>query len=151
MTLPGKTVFQGNPPSSSHQPDKIEAAKWAHYVETLIEAGGVANAQFFETKAAMDADLAHDADSRAVVYGDSANNGIYLKSGASGAGSWSRILEYLPGYQIVSATDAGAGTANAIVATAAPAVSYTDTLALETLVPMRLKNCTPSVPLGEWL
>lgn len=42
------------------------------------------------TKAALDADLAHAADTVALVYGDStdANNDLYVKVGASGSGSW---------------------------------------------------------------
>lgn len=126
MPLPGKTIFQGNPPTADHQPDKVEAAKWAEYIEGLTTAAQYGNTVWFETKAALDTDLAHEAGTPAVVYGDGANNGVYLKSGASGAGSWARILTFLPGYQFVTATDAGAGTANAIAATAAPEVSYTD-------------------------
>jgi hypothetical protein len=44
----------------------------------------------FATKALMDADLAHDANTVALVTNDEtpANNGSYLKIGASGAGSW---------------------------------------------------------------
>src|SRR5690606_13215520 len=43
-----------------------------------------------ETRALLDADIAHDADTLALVYGDStdANNDIYVKVGAPGAGSW---------------------------------------------------------------
>ena len=44
----------------------------------------------FDTKANMDADLAHAAGSLALVTNDStpANNGTYRKTGASGSGSW---------------------------------------------------------------
>ena len=53
----------------------------------LGQAGGLLG---FSSKAAMDADLAHPAGTVAYVTNDAstANNGIYLKSGASGAGSW---------------------------------------------------------------
>lgn len=42
------------------------------------------------TKALLDADLAHDADAVALVYADptGANNDLYVKTGASGAGAW---------------------------------------------------------------
>lgn len=44
------------------------------------------------TRAALDADLAHAADTVALVYADptDANNDLYVKVGASGAGSWTR-------------------------------------------------------------
>ncbi len=47
------------------------------------------------TKAAVDADLAHPADSVALVFGDPtpALNGWYRKLGASGAGSWEQFEE----------------------------------------------------------
>lgn len=44
----------------------------------------------YETRAELDADLAHDADTIALVWGDpnDANNDFYTKVGASGSGSW---------------------------------------------------------------
>lgn len=50
------------------------------------------------TRAALYADLAHGADTLAVVYNDStsAYNGIYAKAGSSGAGSWSITNLALP-------------------------------------------------------
>lgn len=43
----------------------------------------------FTTKALMDADLAHPANTRAIVTADiDANKGIYTKTGASGSGDW---------------------------------------------------------------
>lgn len=43
-----------------------------------------------DTKANLDADLAHAANTIALVYADAtdANNDLYIKSGASGAGAW---------------------------------------------------------------
>jgi lysophospholipase L1-like esterase len=51
----------------------------------------------FTTKALMDADLAHEANITALVTNDttSTNNGIYIKLGASGAGSWQKS-DYIP-------------------------------------------------------
>jgi len=52
-------------------------------------------------------------------------NGIYRKAGGSGSGSWSRVAD-LP-YSFIRLSDAGAGTANAIVATSSiplPTAAY---------------------------
>ncbi len=44
----------------------------------------------YDTRAELDADLAHDAGTKAFVWNDlaEANNDYYIKSGASGAGAW---------------------------------------------------------------
>lgn len=75
------------------------------------------------TRADLFADLAHDADGIAWVYGDTtvAYNGVYRKSGASGTGSWSRVLD-LP-YSFIRASNVGAGTPNAIQATTSQPVT----------------------------
>lgn len=56
-------------------------------IRQFLAGGGVSG---YQTKALMDADLAHAANSIAFVAGDSLalNNGWYIKSGASGTGSW---------------------------------------------------------------
>lgn len=51
----------------------------------------------FASKTLMDADLAHAEGTKALVYADSSpetHNGVYIKSGASGAGSWGN--RYVP-------------------------------------------------------
>jgi hypothetical protein len=55
-------------------------------IRALRSAGAVA----FVTKAAMDADLSYPAHTEGHVWNDGtpANNGVYIKSGAAGAGSW---------------------------------------------------------------
>lgn len=118
----------GIPSSGVKQPEKSKIREWGTYIESLTMAASYGNTVWFATKALLDADLAHAAGVPAIVYADTtaANNGIYIKAGASGAGSWGQIITYLPGYQFVTATDAGAGTANAIVATSSPRVAYTD-------------------------
>jgi hypothetical protein len=70
-------------------------------LSSMIEAAA-AGYIFFATKSAIDADLAHDAGAIGRVYGDStaAYNGDYVKSGASGAGSWAKTT-----YQPASALD----------------------------------------------
>lgn len=72
----------------------------------------------YTTRAALYADLAHAANSWALVIGDptSGYDGLYRKSGASGSGSWSRIGD-VPGSGFISGSDTGAGTANAIQVT----------------------------------
>ncbi|MGO6999022.1 hypothetical protein [Rhizobium leguminosarum] len=75
------------------------------------------------TRALLNADLAHPADTMAWVVQDTtiANNGIYQKVGASGTGSWLRVAD-LP-FSFIDALDEGAGTPNAIVATTEMPVS----------------------------
>lgn len=121
-------VTEGVPTSGMHEPRKAKIRDWGRYLESLTQAAGYGNTVWFATKALLDADLAHAAGTPAVVYADTtaANNGIYIKSGASGAGSWGQILTYLPGYQFVVATNAGEGSENAIVASSSPRVAYTD-------------------------
>lgn len=121
MTIPmGSDVFRdyqvsGVPGSGPNQPDKSQIRALLSFYETMLGAGAAGLA--FATLAALNADLAHAANATAIVYGDgvAANNGLYLKSGASGSGSWARIGD-LPN-SIVRLTVTG-GTANAIVATA---------------------------------
>ncbi|WP_377299663.1 hypothetical protein [Rhizobium sp. SGZ-381] len=112
------TVYADGPGASPQQPSKLQIRTLLTQYETAIDAyssgaGSIAKS----TRALLYADLAHAADVTAWVYADSttAYNGIYRKSGASGSGSWSKILA-LP-YSFAVAVDAGAGTANAILVT----------------------------------
>lgn len=102
------------PGSGVHQPVKSEIVEWGTFLETFSNLGaGFA----FVSLAAANADLLHIPSTLSIVYGDAtaANNGLYSKAGASGAGSWTRIGD-LP-TSLVRVTVTG-GTANAIVATA---------------------------------
>ncbi len=119
-----ETVYADGPFGSPLQPSKPEIRSLLAQYEAAIEAyssgaGSIAKS----TRALLFADLAHAADVTAWVYADStvAYNGIYRKSGASGAGSWSLILP-LP-FSFIIASDAGAGTANAIQAATSIPVS----------------------------
>lgn len=105
----------GVPASGVLKPSKRDVRAWGAYLESLLNGSPAGLA--YATLAALGADLAHDPNTTAIVYGDStaANNGLYIKSGASGAGSWSRIDD-LPG-AVVPLTVTG-GTADAIIATA---------------------------------
>lgn len=122
MVQTADTIFRdfetdGVPASGTHKPKKSEIRPWAARLENLYSAAQAGGGLAYETKAAMDADLAHGANQIAWVMEDptAANNGIYAKVGASGSGSWNRLGD-LP-YSYIKASNAGAGTANAIVAT----------------------------------
>lgn len=119
-----ETVFADGPFGSPLQPSKPEIRSLLAQYEAAIDAyssgaGSIAKS----TRALLFADLAHAADVTAWVYADStvAYNGIYRKSGASGAGSWTLILP-LP-FSFIIASDTGAGTPNAIQATTSIPVS----------------------------
>ena len=62
----------------------------------------------YTSRAVLFADLAHDANSSAWVMGDAttAFNGVYVKSGASGSGSWSRVGD-LPFSFVITTDTAG--------------------------------------------
>jgi hypothetical protein len=69
-----------------------EAAVWGTEVEVALNAAVSSGALVYATKADIDADLAHPANTGGWVVADPTadNNGIYNKSGASGPGSWTR-------------------------------------------------------------
>lgn len=86
--------------------------------DSVLSAGG---GVVFSTKALADASLAYPANQMAWVVTDSdtAKNGVYQKSGASGSGSWVRLTD-LPN-EIISIEVTG-GTANAIEGAVFPQV-----------------------------
>ncbi|MCK1503852.1 glycoside hydrolase family 55 protein [Bradyrhizobium sp. 18] len=103
------------PASGPSQPNKKQLRLLLQSFETLLSTGQVS--LVYANFALLNADLAHGAGTAALVYADAtpANNGIYAKSGASGSGSWSRVLD-IPD-PIITLTVTG-GTANAITASA---------------------------------
>jgi len=107
----------GIPSSGEHDPKKSDIRTLLTTYETIIDAFTSNGGLIYSSKAALEADLAHAANTMAWVVGDAttANNGIYQKSGASGSGSWTRVAD-LP-YPFIPASDVGAGTPNAILAT----------------------------------
>lgn len=112
--------------SGKHKPKKSKLRQWGTWVEGIITAFTSNGGLIYTTRTLLYADLLHAANTSAWVVSDStgAYNGIYQKSGISGAGAWTRVAD-LP-YSFISCTDAGAGTANAIVATSGiPAPSTT--------------------------
>lgn len=116
--------------SGRHEPRKVEIREWGTWLEGFANALGANGGLVYTTKALLDADLAHPANTSAWVIGDStaANNGIYRKSGGSGSGSWTRVAD-LP-YSFIKASDTGAGTPNAIQATTSIPVPSADGAAL---------------------
>lgn len=116
-------VTDGVPSSGANKPKKADIRKWGKWVEDIITAFTSNGGLIYSSKAAMDADLAHAANSMAWVVGDpvAANNGVYGKVGASGTGSWTRRSD-LP-FSFIIASDVGAGTPNAIQATTSIPVS----------------------------
>jgi len=101
--------------SGPYSPEKPKVIAWANWLESLLEAGMAGLA--YDTLAHLNADLAHGTNSTAVVYADAtaANNGLYVKSGGSGSGSWTRIGD-LPN-SVIRLTTTG-GTGDAATATA---------------------------------
>jgi hypothetical protein len=112
-----RSAIVGFPPDPNKKPSPGGVLEAFRRISDAVDAGLSNGGLVYDTKANMDADLAHDANASAWVIADStvANNGIYRKSGASGSGSWTRVGD-LP-YSFIKASNAGSGTANAIQAT----------------------------------
>lgn len=109
--------LDGVPSSGLHEPKKPDIRRLLGGYERVINAFTSAGGLIYDTRALLYADLAKSANSLAWVVNDltAGFNGIYMKIGASGGGSWERSAD-LP-YSFIVAEDAGAGTANAIEAT----------------------------------
>ncbi|WP_368649674.1 right-handed parallel beta-helix repeat-containing protein [Brucella intermedia] len=106
----------GTPRSVSNLDAQVWGTELERLVDTVLRAGG----KVYASKAQMDADLTPAANTSAIVIGDPVmgNNGLYMKIGGSGSGSWQRIGD-VPGYQIIRLVNDGSGTPNAIVASSA--------------------------------
>lgn len=99
ITSDAANVFRDNTSPGSttpHEPVKSEIRSLFATVDGEIQnalALGAGGQIGFTTKALMDADLAHGVGTIAVVFEDTtpANNGTYLKVGASGTGSWDQV------------------------------------------------------------
>ncbi|WP_318860573.1 hypothetical protein [Sinorhizobium meliloti] len=116
-------IWADGPSSDPYEPDKAQIREWGTWIEGIITAFTTNGGLIYSSKAAMDADLAHAANSMAWVIGDpvTENNGVYGKVGPSGSGSWTRHSD-LP-FSFIIASDAGDGTPNAIQATTSIPVS----------------------------
>jgi hypothetical protein len=122
-------VTDGVPASGTWDPRKADIRALLNFLYNGVQ-GASAGGLIYDSKADLDADLDHAANSMAWVIGDStaANNGIYQKSGASGSGSWTRIADLPHGF--IKATNIGAGTADAIQATTSIPIPTSDGAAL---------------------
>lgn len=125
------TIWADGPGSSPYQPPKSDIREWGAWIESYIGAIVSNGGAIFDTKASIDASLAYDANTMAWVLGDAvaANNGIYRKVGASGAGNWVRAGD-LP-YSFILASNVGAGTPSAIQATTTIPVSVSALILLQ--------------------
>lgn len=119
--------------TGNQKPSKAKIREWGTWLETAINSNITNTGLAYGTRSALFADLAHDQYTSAWVIADStaAYNGIYIKTGASGAGSWTRFAD-LP-YSFIKATNVGAGTANNILATSSIAIPTSTYAALITL------------------
>lgn len=99
-------VTVGLPASGANKPNKKEIRELGPLIETAIgqAALGALVSAAFETRAAMDASLAYDAGTVALVYADplTENNNLYVKVGSSGSGFWSNTNIFV---RIVLETD----------------------------------------------
>ncbi|MER9901592.1 hypothetical protein [Mesorhizobium sp. M0130] len=88
-------------------------------VNLAFTSGGV-----YSSKAVLFTDLVPGANTPAIVAGDTiaGQDGLYMKVGATGTGSWTQLLDFVPGAQFVRAFTSG-GTPNAIEASTNLAVS----------------------------
>jgi len=89
-------VTDGLPASGENEPSKSEIRAFVDEAdEMVLIALDAADGTYIikQTKALLDADVAHAAGVYARVIGDStpANNGYYVKSGSSGTGSWTFV------------------------------------------------------------
>lgn len=78
--------------SGPHEVDKAEVRALGPIIEAALANLGIAGLAdvYKDTRANLNLDLAHAADTVALVHADStnANNDFYIKVGASGSGSW---------------------------------------------------------------
>lgn len=123
-------VTDGVPASGANKPKKREIRTLLAGYEQIITAFTSNGGLIYSSLALLNADLSRPANSMAWVMGDpiAANNGVYGKVGASGAGSWTRRAD-LP-FPVIVAEDNGAGTPNAIQATSAIPVSSSSLVTL---------------------
>ncbi len=112
-------------------PRPISAMSVAQQITALLPNGTV---KTYSSVAAMNADVTPAAGTLAYAEGKT-----WRKTAASGSPGWELFLDFIPGAQIVRATVTG-GTANAVVATSATAVSATPYQQLITVGPFSAAN-----------
>lgn len=113
--------------------ENVDMQRWMTEVERAMLSFQAGGGIIFPDLATANASLAYTQNQMAWVIGDPvpANNGVYRKIGASGSGSWARLGD-LP-FSFIMATNAGAGTPDAIVATSSLPVPAADGAALISL------------------
>lgn len=128
MRISGREVWRdfvtdGVPSSGPNHPKKSDIRTWSKWVEDIITAIFSGGGLIYATLENLNADLNHTPNSLAWVIGDSevANNGIYMKLGLAGVGSWQRVGD-LP-YSFIFASNIGDGSPSAIEATTSIPVS----------------------------
>lgn len=114
-----KVTYSPGPSIDPTEPDKADVIRLFQLVESVIETATqglvIGNAVVYATRSALYADLAHPAGRLGIVYNDSnaTLNGIYVKSGASGSGSWAITGLALPSSFITDLTGVIAEVTNA--------------------------------------
>lgn len=89
-----QAALYGNPPASDWKPTREGVLQAFTELQTQLNNLSLGTVSVVkDTRAHLDADLAHDADTLALVYADTTatNNDLYVKVGASGSGSWTLI------------------------------------------------------------
>lgn len=98
-----KTVYADGPGSAPTEPYKPDIRNLFGMIDTslssLINGLVIGGAVFYATRDALFADLSRPANTLGVVYADptAGRNGVYVKAGASGTGSWTLTSLALPG------------------------------------------------------
>ncbi len=117
-----EAVFADGPVSAPNNPSKALIRKLFRQYETVMDAFTTNGGTIIQGAANLPSLLNFPALTMAwVLDPDPDLSGIYQKQGASGTGSWVRLLD-LP-YSVIYAQNAGAGTANAVVATSSLPIS----------------------------
>ncbi|MDJ1463323.1 right-handed parallel beta-helix repeat-containing protein [Nitratireductor sp. GZWM139] len=121
------TDAAGNPRQVINHDAQVWSTEVERIVQVALEGGDLL---VYGSLSALNADLDHAANTGAILIGESiADDGLYMKQGASGSGSWVKIGN-VPGQGFVRATNAGAGTPNTIAATTPVAVNETQLILL---------------------
>ncbi len=102
ITDTAKTTYAAGPVSDQYEPDKADIIRLFSLIDgslsSLVNGAVIGGAIVYSTRAELYSDLTYPAGRLGVVYNDptAAYNGVYVKSGASGSGSWSLTSLGLP-------------------------------------------------------
>lgn len=126
----GDYVVNGVPSSGKKKPAKPDIRRLMTAVGVGVNAAlgaGAGGTLGYLNATAMNADLAHAAGAIASVFNDpiAANNGVYIKTGASGSGSWMQVSSHLygllPNVQVAPITLLDSGATPYVTVTGDPA------------------------------